>query len=151
VGIWRSGRHHIPHTSVLAEPQPNLALRGVVALAGVVDLRLATDLSGFFSFRNAGPCIRDLMGGTAKQYPDRYRAANPGDLLPLNVRQVLVQGTDDDQIPPQLPGRWAENARRQGESVDVKIVPGADHFDVVDPESSAWQVSRDAMLSLLMR
>jgi len=59
-----------------------------------------------------------------------------------------VQGSDDDQIPSALPQRWAEMARRQGDLVEVKIVPGADHFDVVDPESKAWPVVRDALLSL---
>jgi acetyl esterase/lipase len=149
LAFWLAGRHHIPHTSVLAEPQPNLALQGVVALAGAVDLRLTTELSGFFSFRKGAPCVRDLIGGDAKHFPERYSAADPGQLLPLGVRQVLVQGTEDDQIPPQIPGRWADNARRQGDSVDIRIVPGAGHFDIVDPESSAWHVTRDAMLSLL--
>jgi acetyl esterase/lipase len=149
LAFWLAGRHHIPHTSVLATPQPSLTLRGVVSLAGAVDLRLTLDLTGFFSFQNGGPAVRALMGGDPKQYPERYAAANPGELLPLSVRQILVQGTDDNQIPPQLPGRWAENARRQGDTVDVKIVPGAGHFDIVDPESPAWSVSRDAMLSVL--
>jgi acetyl esterase/lipase len=149
LAFWLAGRHHIPHTSPLAEPQPNLALSGTVALAGAVDLQLTIDLSGFFSFRNGAPSVRDLMGGDAKQHPDRFAAANPGQLLPLGIPQILVQGKDDDQIPPQLPSRWAENARRQGDSVDEKIVPGADHFDVVDPESSAWHVTRDALRALL--
>jgi acetyl esterase/lipase len=149
LAFWLAGRHHIPHTSPLAEPQPSLGLRGCVALAGAVDLRLTIDLSGFFSFRNGAPCVRELMGGDARQRPDRFAAANPVELLPLGVPQILVQGTDDDQIPSQLPGRWADNARRQGDFVEVRMVPGADHFDIVDPESSAWHVTRDALLSLL--
>ena len=89
------------------------------------------------------------MGGSPKQWPERYAAANPGDLLPLSVPQVLVQGSQDDQIPSVLPGRWAEMARRQGDRVEVKIVGGTDHFDVVDPESKAWPVVRDAVMGLL--
>lgn len=149
LAFWLAGRHHIPHTSPLAEPQPNLGLRGVVGLAGAVDLRLTIELTNFFSFRNGAPSVRDLMGGDPKQYPERYAAADPGQLLPLGVPQMLVQGTDDDQIPPQLPARWADNARRQGDHVDLRIIPGADHFDIVDPESSTWHVTRDAFLSLL--
>ena len=156
LAFWLAGRHHIPHNSVLAEPQPNalrssVALHGVVALAGAVDLRLTIDLGGWLRFTNGGPGVRALMGGDPQQVPDRYAAANPGQLLPLSVPQALVQGSDDDQIPPQLPQRWAENARRQGDAVEVTIVPGADHFDVVDPQSKAWAVSRDAMLTLLRR
>jgi acetyl esterase/lipase len=149
LAFWLAGRPHIPHNNVLATPGPNLALKGVVALAGAVDLRLTIDLGGFFSFSNGGPAVRALLGGSPKDVPERYAAANPGELLPLGVPQVLVQGSDDDQIPAALPGRWQQNAQRQGDHVAVKIVPGADHFDVVDPESSAWPVNRDAMLSLL--
>jgi len=39
LAFWLAGRHHVPPSSVLAEPQPKVALRGVVALAGAVDLR----------------------------------------------------------------------------------------------------------------
>ena len=60
-----------------------------------------------------------------------------------------MQGTEDAQIAPALPGRYADNARRQGDAVEVKIVQGANHFDVVDPESSTWPVVREALLSVL--
>jgi acetyl esterase/lipase len=149
LAFWLAGRHHIPYGTVLADPQPVLPLRGVVALAGAVDLRLTIDLGGFFSFSNGAPNTKALMGGDPKQRPERYAAANPGQLMPLNLRQVLVQGSEDDQIPPQLPERWAAASRRQGDFVEVTMVPHADHFDIVDPESSAWPVSRNAMLSLL--
>lgn len=149
LAFWLAGRHHIPQESVLAAPVPRVSLKGVAGLAGAVDLRLTIDLGGFFSFGNGGPAVRALMGGSPAAVPERYRAANPGDLLPLNVPQILVQGSDDDQIPPALPARWAQNGRRQGETVTVNIVPRADHFDVVDPASRAWPESRDAMLALL--
>jgi acetyl esterase/lipase len=149
LAFWLAGRHHIPHQSSLHEPQPKVAVKGLVGLAGAVDLRLTIDLSGLFEFANGKPSVISLMGGTPQQFPERYAAANPGDLLPLNVRQVLVQGSDDEQIPPTLPQRYADNARRQGDSVEVKIVRGAGHFDVVDPASGAWPTVRAAILSAL--
>jgi acetyl esterase/lipase len=149
LAFWLAGRHHVPPGSVLHEPQPKVALQGLVGLAGAVDLRLTIDLGGYFQFANGKPSVEGLMGGSPKQWPERYAAANPGDLLPLSVPQVLVQGSQDDQIPSVLPGRWAEMARRQGDRVEVKIVGGTDHFDVVDPESKAWPVVRDAVMGLL--
>jgi len=149
LAFWLAGRHHIPHTSVLHDPQPTGVLRGVVGLAGAVDLRLTIDLGGVFEFANGKPSVESLMGGPPKQWPERYAAANPADLLPLSVPQVLVQGSEDDQIPSALPGRWAEMARRQGDPVEVKIVRGEGHFDVVDPQSKAWPAVRDAMMGLL--
>ncbi len=149
LAFWLAGRHHVPPGSVLHTPQPQVALTGVVALAGAVDLRLIIDLGGFLQFTSGKPSVVELMGGKPADVPDRYRAGNPGDLLPLNLPQMLLQGSDDDQIPPRLPERWAENARRQGDPVSVTIIPGADHFDVVDPQSKAWPQIAAAMRHVL--
>jgi acetyl esterase/lipase len=148
LAFWLAGRHHIAESSILHKPQPVVPLRAVVGLAGAVDLRLTRDLGGMFSFTSGKPAVENLLGGTPEQVPDRYRAANPGDLLPLSVRQVLLQGTNDDQIPAQLPLRYAENARRQGDVVEVISLPHADHFDVVDPQSKAWLVVQRVILEL---
>ncbi len=150
LAFWLAGRHHLPERSELYPLHaPAVALRGVVALAGAVDLRLTIDLAGYFTYAHDKYEVASLMGGLPAQVPERYRAGNPGDLLPLNVRQALVQGTDDTQIPPRLPQRWADNARRQGDEVSVTMVPGAGHFDVVDPRSKAWPAVRAAVLGML--
>jgi len=93
--------------------------------------------------------VYSLMGGSPAEFQDRYQAGNPGDLLPLGVPQVLIQGSEDDQIPAQLPGRWAEMARRQGDEVTVTVIPSADHFDVVDPQSKAWTTVQAAVLTMM--
>jgi acetyl esterase/lipase len=149
LAFWLAGRHHIPETSPIYQPQPKVALRGLIALAGAVDLRLTIDLSGYFTFAHDKHEVYSLMGGPPAELQERYRAGNPGDLLPLNAPQILIQGSDDGQIPPQLPDRWAELARRQGDAVTVTIIVGADHFDVVDPQSKAWPTVQAAVLKLL--
>jgi acetyl esterase/lipase len=149
LAFWLSGRHHIPETNPIHEPQPKVGLRGVIALAGAVDLRLTCDLSGYLTFAHDKHQVYGLMGGPPAEFEDRYRAGNPGDLLPLGVPQVLIQGAEDDQIPPELPGRWAGMARRQGDVATVTIIPSADHFDVVDPESKAWPSVQAAVLRMV--
>jgi acetyl esterase/lipase len=155
LAFWLAGRHHIPMTtettatSMVQQSQPKVPLMGAIALAGAVDLRMTIDLSGELTFAHDKREVFSLMGGSPTEFPDRYRAGNPGDLLPFGVPQVLVQGSLDAQIPPELPGRWAEMARRQGDKVDVEIVPGVGHRDVVDPENPAWKVALDATIKLL--
>jgi len=146
LAFWLAGRHHVPHTSLLNEPQPVVSVSSVIGLAGAVDLRLVVDLGGTFRFTSGKPSVVSLIGALPQEMDERYRAANPGDLLPLGVPQILFQGSEDDQIPPSLPDRWADNARRQGDQATVTIIPGVDHFDVVDPESKAWPVIRSAVL-----
>lgn len=140
LAFWIAGRHHIAEDQALFPPMPPVGLRGMVALAGAVDLRLTIDLSGYLTFAHDRQEVYRLMGGRPEDQPDRYRAGNPGDLLPFQPPQILIQGTDDAQISPDLPGRWAANSRRSGSHAEVIMVPGADHFDVVDPRRQAWNV-----------
>lgn len=150
LAFWLAGRHHVPEASPIHDPQPRVLPHGLIALAGAVDLRLTIDLSGYFTFAHGSFAhdrreVYSLMGGTPADLPDRYKAGNPGELLPLDVRQVLLQGSEDNQIPPELPGRWADNARRQGDDVAVVIIPGANHFDIVDPQAKPFEKVREAV------
>jgi acetyl esterase/lipase len=149
LAFWLAGRHHIdPHSEIYA-PRPQVPLRGAIALAGAVDLRLTIDLSGYFTYAHDKHEIYDLMGGRPADLPDRYKAGNPGDLLPFHIPQVLIQGTADDQIPPELPSRWNEMSRRLGDNATVSMIPSADHFDVVDPESVAWGTVRESVRKMV--
>jgi acetyl esterase/lipase len=149
LAFWLGGRHHIPEESPVHAPQSKVILRGAIALAGAVDLRLTCDLSGYFTFAHDKHEVYGLMGGAPGEFEDRYRAGNPGDPLPLGVPQILIQGSEDDQIPSELPARWAEMARHQGDAVTVTMIPSADHFDVVDPQSKAWATVQAAVLTMV--
>jgi acetyl esterase/lipase len=151
LAFWLAGRHHVPENSPVHNPPPRVSPHGLIALAGVVDLRLTIDLAGYFTFAHDKREVYALMGGSPADLPDRYQAGNPGDLLPLGVKQTLIQGSEDQQIPPQLPARWADKARRQGDEVDVVAIPLADHFDVVDPESTAFDKVRLAVKQMFAK
>lgn len=151
LAFWCGGRMHLSSNSGLSLPGPQVVLRGIIALAGAVDLRLTIDLSGNLVFAHDRDDVYALMGGSPQDLPERYRSGNPGDLLPLSAPQVLIQGTEDDQIPPELPGRWAELANSRGSHATAKIVPGVDHFDVVDPRSAAWEAVLAEIKGLIAR
>ena len=140
LAFWIAGRHHIHPGSDLHLPPPVMPLRGVVSLAGAVDLRLTIDLSGYLTFAHDKHEVYNLMGGKPKDFPERYVTGNPGDLLPFSSPQVLIQGSSDDQIPFDLPRRWVQIAHRSGSKADAFLLDGLDHFDVVDPISSAWSI-----------
>ena len=149
LAFWLAGLHHLPAASEFAPHAPAVPLRGCIALAGAVDLRLTIDLSGYFAFAHDKQEVYDLMGGTPRDHPDRYKQGNPGDLLPFNIPQLLIQGDQDGQIPPTLPARWAHLSRSLGDAPIVTIIPGADHFDVVDPDSKAWPLVLASVKKLL--
>ena len=151
LAFWIAGRHHIQDSSPIRNPLPRVSLHGLIGLAAVVDLRLTVDLAGYFTFAHDKREVYSLMGGSPRDFPERYQAGNPGDLLPLGAKQILIQGTEDQQIPPKLPSRWAENARRQGDVVEVVTIPLADHFDIVDPESKAFDKVRLAVKQMFAK
>ena len=148
LAFWLAGRQHLPQSGPLQPPERLLPMRGVLGLAAVVDLRMTLELAeGIFA--PARQEIVDFLGATPAAAPERYRAGNPGDLLPLNVPQMLLQGSLDAQIPPELPVRWTARGHRIGETVAFERIANADHFDVVDPESKAWPRVQDAVKRLL--
>jgi acetyl esterase/lipase len=149
LAFWLAGHPHIPKESPVYLPQLFVPIKAVVALAGAVDLRMTIDLAGLFTFAHDKQEVINLMGAPPSEAPDRYASGNPGELLPLNIPQFLLQGTADDQIPLKLPLKWAERGRGMGERVTVDIIPGADHLDIVDPQSKSWNRVKVAIVTAL--
>jgi acetyl esterase/lipase len=110
--------------------QETIALKGVIALAAVSDLRRGHAL-------NLGSgAIDAFLGGSPAQCDDRYTLASPMDLLPLKTPQVLLHGSDDDTVPFELSERFAKasaNAR-------LVALPGAAHFELIDPRTQYWPI-----------
>lgn len=62
---------------------------------------------------------------------------------PLGVPVVLVHGTDDDVVPIEQSERLAAATGAR-----LTALPGAGHFEPMDPRSAAWTAVRDAVLEL---
>ena len=141
LALWLAARPRLSAGSPGAGPR--VRLRGAVSLAGVCDLvRGAEDGLG-------GGAVAELLGGEPHEQPDRYAAASPAALLPLGVPQVLVIGEHEDFVPRPFVEAYAHAAGRAGDDVRVDIVPGAGHFELASPRTSAWPVVEAAIRSLL--
>ncbi|MDP9364844.1 MAG: alpha/beta fold hydrolase, partial [Chloroflexota bacterium] len=122
-----------------------LRFRGVVALAGVSNLRLAWALG--LSDR----AVEGLLGGTPEEVPDRYAGASPRELVPLGVRQVLIHGDEDENVPVAVSEGYRAAAVAAGDDVELVVLPGTGHFEPVDPESGAWPAVLGAVTTLVGR
>jgi acetyl esterase/lipase len=149
LAFWIAGRFHLTEGNLLVRTGLHAAPSGALSLAGAVDLRNAIQLSSTPGFEHVRDRIRTFMGGLPAEQPRRYRDGDPGELRPLPVRQILIQGLNDDQIPPDLPLQWLKVANTDGTAASLTIIPDADHFDVVDPRSAAWPKVLAATRSLL--
>lgn len=129
LAVWAASRHRLPETSPWRRPGPDRALRGVVSLAGVLDLTEAATA-------NLGDgATQVLIGGEPADQPDRYAIADPARLVPADVPTILIHGDDDADVPVEISHRYAAVA---GPAVTMVPLPGVEHFAVIDPESSAW-------------
>jgi acetyl esterase/lipase len=131
------------HLVLWLAKQNAIALRGLVALAPVADLRRAWEL------KLSNTVVADLLGGSPQDLPDRYRSASPIELVPLGVAQRVLHGANDDIVPLEISRRYVAAAKKSGDDSKLIEVAGAGHFELIDPRSSAWPVVKEAVLELV--
>jgi len=142
LALWLAARRKIPAGNLLASATP-VALRGVVTLAGVVDLRRG------FELHVGNGAVGELMGGPPGEFAERYRTASPMEMVPLSVRVRLVHGTEDSVVPIEISNNYQKAATRAGDDAGMVVLPGADHFGAVDPQSEHWPKVESTILSLV--
>jgi acetyl esterase/lipase len=145
LALWVAARAKLPANSELRRESP-LPLRGVVALAGPVDLRAIVESSPGICGKHT---LEQLAGGTVQSVPGHYLEASPAKLLPISVRQILVTGSDDRLIPTKLVAAYESAALEAGDRVELDEVRGADHMDLIVPRPPAWPIVRDKVLELV--
>jgi dipeptidyl aminopeptidase/acylaminoacyl peptidase len=125
LALWAASREH-----------PAVPVTHAVSQAGVNDLREAARLG---LSRDAAA---KLLGGTPEARPERYRAASPIERLPLAVPQFLVHGEEDGIVPLAMSLAYHDAALAAGDSVELAVLPGAGHYEHLDPGTEAWQAVR---------
>lgn len=154
LALWLAARPRIAQDSILAGSSDDrsmekeksdlpLPLVGAVSQAGVADLEMGWRL-------NLGNgAVAELLGGSLKDVPERFRAASPAALLPLGVPQVLIHGTEDDRVPFAMSETYAQAARNAGDQVTLIELKGTDHFALINADSDAWVKTVGAVQKLL--
>jgi len=139
LALWAAGtRCRESETKLVAEVQ------GVVALAAVSDLSALATASA----AGAG-YVRQLLGGTPNEVPDRYRDACPMQMLPLGVPQRLIHGMADATVPPAMSERFANLASAAGDDARYLPIAGANHRALISTASPSWPEIEREIGSLL--
>lgn len=130
LALWLAARSRISAGSPVGSVDP-LPLRAAISINGVANLRHGWDL-------DLGPnVVAPFLGGTPVDVPDRYASASPAELVPLGVPQVLVHGTEDTVVPIGMSEAYCRAATEAGDMVVLVSMPGAGHFEPVDPRIAA--------------
>ncbi|MDM4141090.1 MULTISPECIES: alpha/beta hydrolase [Mycobacterium] len=143
---WLAGRGSMPAGAPGASPL--VPLTGFLSQAGVLDL-------GFGMKENTGRgAIRKFLGALSNGPDDDTdtdtdtRLASPCAMLPTGVPSVCVHGTADDDVPLRQSQRFVAAARRAGDDSRLLVLPGADHYSLIDVTSPSWAVCRAAVREL---
>jgi acetyl esterase/lipase len=139
---WLAGRHRLATDSPLYKPDP-LKPAGVLSLAGI------PDLDGALVRGNRTDVLQLLGVATREEAMARYDDASPIETLPHGMPEIHIVGTRDNPWRIAITQDYAALARSMGEQVEVVLLDGANHFDVVDPCGPAWSAIARAVLSLL--
>jgi acetyl esterase/lipase len=135
LALWLAARHKLPADSPIAVANP-LALKAVIALAPVADLRMAWELG--LSNTAAG----ELLGASPAEHPARYDQGSPAELLPLGVPQFVVHGRADSAVPFAVSEQYVEKARAAGDPAELIELTNTGHFEIVDPRTTQWREIR---------
>ena len=119
----------------LAAHEPEI--RAAISLAGVLDLQRAYDL------HLSNDAVVEFLGGTPSEVPDHYREADPMK-LDVRAQQFLVHGLKDDIVPAEFSADYARAKVKK--RATLMEIPGAGHFEIVDPRSQAWLDVETAVL-----
>jgi acetyl esterase/lipase len=139
---WAAARARLPESSPLYRANP-LPVARVVSLAGINDLK---------AYRNRGPgaCGEprtiDALVGYAHRSPfNIYTDTSPAELLPLGTPQTIISGALDPIVPAEFGIAYAGKAAAAGDRVNAVTVAGAGHFELIDPQSKAFEAVRAAI------
>jgi acetyl esterase/lipase len=146
LAMWAGARRRLSPASGVYAANP-LPLRGVMNLAGTVDMR---ENIGHLQSECNDAVVTRMLGGPPETLPQRYREVSATTMVPLGVQQILVWGEHESSVPLSLATRHVDAARSAGDRARVIVVPAIGHFESASPQSSAWPTVLDAIRSLLV-
>jgi acetyl esterase/lipase len=115
----------------------------VVSLAGVSDLQRA------YQLHLSNDAVVEFMRGTPSDVPDHYSEADPVRLPIPGAQQWFIHGAADDVVPPAFSRDYVELKRKSKEEVHLLEIPGAGHFDLIDPHAKAWSQVEQTVRQML--
>ena len=143
LAAWATSRRAMPSGAPGADPTaPSFDL--VVLHAPVACLAIGS------RERLGDGAIDTLMGGRPEDVPDRYAVTDPHVLVPdPGSPRVLLHGDADIDVPLTQSQAYLEHLRAHGVTADLTVMPGDDHYPILDPSSSVSVLRRDLLARAL--
>jgi len=129
---------------------PAIAVRSVVNLYGPSDLVLGYDSSGSLAY--VREALRNYIGGTPAEYPERYRAVSPLSHIGANTPPTITILGESDRLVPANQAQALDRAlTRAGVGHETHVLPANDHGFDVNWGGFGTQIARDRIKAFLQR
>ena len=139
LALWAAARRRLPKASPLYRDNP-LPIKAVVSLAGIGDL---SDYRAQGPQACGGPKVIDFLDGAASRGPwDVFDDTSPAAMLPIGVPQAIISGALDPIVPAAFGRAYAAKAKAASDPVQEITIADAGHFELIDPQSSAFEKIR---------
>jgi acetyl esterase/lipase len=143
LALWLAARPKLPATSPLYAAHP-LRIDHAISLGGLPDLE-ATAAS---PENGCGvEVVAKLVGPPGPRHPDVYTDTSVPRLLPLGVRQDLINGREDRIIPFVMATDYVANAVAAGDRTALHVIPATGHVELIAPETAAWAAAKRLILA----
>jgi acetyl esterase/lipase len=126
---------------------PMVRVKCVVNLYGPADLTLLYRSSG--NLRNA---MRQYIGGSPSQYPERYRVVTPLSYVSAEMPPTItLLGANDHAVPIDQARSLDQALGQAGMTHELYLLPGNDHDFEVNWGSFGAQFARDKIKAFLQK
>ncbi|HEX2763339.1 MAG TPA: alpha/beta hydrolase [Allosphingosinicella sp.] len=137
----------IPRGSPLLAGDP-IRIDSAISLGGLQDLELTATPPG----TGCGvEVVERLVGPPTMSSRHVYADTSVPRLLPLGIRQVLINGLQDRIIPAHFAADYEAKAKAAGEKVKVRMIDRTGHVELIAPESAAWAAAVEEIEAALRR
>jgi acetyl esterase/lipase len=111
-----------------------------VKIAAAVGLAPVADLARAYELGCGNGAVAKFLGGAPVDQPERYRKSSPMEMFPLGVRQLIIHGTADEDVPIEISRGYAQAATAAGDDIRLVELPNGSHMDVVDTQGEALDI-----------
>jgi acetyl esterase/lipase len=143
--LWLDARQKLNSSMLLYTSLPTKISR-VFGSGAVADLIVFGKIDeSTFSL----PSVKELMGGTFQEKPERYSEGNPFNLIPLSTPVILITGDEHKIISHYLGDDYVKKAFELNDYAKHVIVPNSGHHEYNAPTTASWPYIIEAVDELM--
>ena len=132
LALWAAARPRLPGNMPGAGPR--------VIVSAAAGISPVADLAEAHRRDLGGGAVAGFLGADPDAEADRYDVASPAAMLPIGIKQVVVHGDQDVEVPVAMSEAYAGAAADAGDPVVYHELAGVGHYEILDPGGEPWQV-----------